>query len=94
MSDTTQQKFNRMKKAGWKTTDIWGTLAGEKLNGRTISQVRYLTDEEQEQLGWYGKSLVIILDDGNGIFASQDDEGNGPGSLFTSWDDLDTIPTI
>lgn len=91
---TTQTDFERMKKAGLPSTDIWRVLAGEKLIGRTIMEVRYLDDGEMEGLGWYEKSLLIIFDNGDYIYASSDDEGNSAGALFTSWEDLPTIPTI
>lgn len=42
--------FDRMKKAGHSLPEIWGTLASEKLNGRTIVECRYLTDEEVRDL--------------------------------------------
>ena len=93
MSDA-QQIFSTMKKAGHSTTDIWATMCADKLNGRTIAAVRYLTDQEMDMLGWYRKSLVIILDDGHFLFASSDDEGNDAGALFTSYDDMPTIPVI
>lgn len=89
-----QKTYDRMRKANRPTDEIWATMAGDKLLNRRIEHVRYLTDEEAEGLGWYEKSLVIILDDGSYLFASQDDEGNGAGALFTSWEDLQTIPTI
>ena len=86
--------FDRMKKAGHSLPEIWGTLASEKLNGRTIVECRYLTDEEARDLYWDRKCLAIILDDGSYLFPSADDEGNDAGALFTSWEDLPTIPVI
>lgn len=91
---TTQTHFERLKKAGLPSTEIWRVLCSEKLIGQTIKWVRYLTDEEMESLGWYEKSLVIEFASGEFIFASADDEGNGAGALFTSWQDLPTIPVI
>lgn len=73
---------------------IWGKKASQELVGKTIEEVRYLTDEEQEALMWYNSSLVIFFTDGSHIFPSQDDEGNGAGALFTSFKNLPTIPTI
>ena len=72
----------------------WGQKCSEVLVGKTIKEVRYLTKKEQEDLGWYDSSLVIFFTDGNYIFPSQDDEGNGAGSLFTSFESISTIPTI
>ena len=89
-----QTHFEQLKKAGLPTTEIWRVIAGEKLIGRTIKEVRYLTDEEMEDLGWSDRSLVIYFDNGEFIFPARDDEGNGAGALFTSFEDLWTIPTI
>lgn len=54
----------------------------EQLVGRTIVAVKYLTKDELDEMDWYGRVPVIVLDDGTEIIASQDDEGNGPGTLF------------
>jgi len=84
-----------MPKDKEETKARWRAAALKKLVGRKISTVRYLTDAEQEELEWHASTLVIILDDGSFIFPSQDDEGNGPGVIFTSHgDDLPVIPLI
>lgn len=72
----------------------WTKAARSKLLGRQVTDVRYLTEKEQEEMMWGGSSLVIFFDDGSHLFPSADDEGNGPGALFCSWDDLDVIPVI
>lgn len=72
----------------------WAEKAKAKLEGRTIKAVRYLMPAEQEALGWFRSSLVLFLDDGSYLFPSADDEGNDAGALFTSFEDLETIPVI
>jgi len=73
----------------------WESKAKDFLIGRKVVAVRYLNEEEVEHIGWYGgKSLVIQFDDGSWMFPSADDEGNGPGALFTSSDDIPTIPVM
>lgn len=57
------------------------------LEGRTIREVRKLTDEEMEVEGWnpnhrHGPPMAVVLDDGTVLFPSRDPEGNGPGCLF------------
>ncbi len=54
-----------------------------RLKGRTITVVRYLTDEECATMGWDRAPLVLQLDDGTLLFPSCDDEGNAAGALFT-----------
>lgn len=72
----------------------WGDKVAKQLVGKAIVAVRYLTEEEREDLGWYNRSVVIQLDDGTLIWPSQDDEGNGAGALFTTLDELPTVPVI
>lgn len=72
----------------------WADKAAKHLVGKTISNVRYLTDDELQDLGWYHRSLVIFFNDNSYIFSSADDEGNDAGALFTGFDDLQTIPVI
>lgn len=75
-------------------THMWTARAQKLLNGRTIRTVTYLTSDEVSDMGWYGRSLAIELDNGVVLFASQDDEGNGPGALFTTDEALPTIPVL
>ena len=72
----------------------WGKRAAALLVGKKIVNVRYLTEAEQEEMGWFGSPLVLFLDDGTQVFASSDDEGNDAGALFTSDDNLPVIPVI
>jgi hypothetical protein len=50
--------------------------------GSTVSKVRYQTPEEQEAHGWHRPAVVLELEDGGIIYASQDEEDNGPGTFF------------
>ena len=53
--------------------------------GRKIVDVRLMKKKELEYEHWEHcneVSAVIILDNGDKIYASQDYEGNGPGALF------------
>ena len=72
----------------------WRKKMLEKLRGRSIVNVRIMTDEEMEDLGWYSKSVVLQLDDGNLLFFSQDDEGNNAGACFTTFEDLPILPVF
>jgi hypothetical protein len=66
------------------------------LLNRKIVEVRYLTDEEQNSLGWYAKSILFKLDDGTLVYPSMDDEGNNAGALFYQKEESDdyVIPVI
>lgn len=41
------------------------------LSNRKIVEVKYLTDQEQNILGWHGKPILLKLDDGSFINCSQ-----------------------
>lgn len=52
--------------------------------GQKVKAVRKLTDEEIKAVGWDHCSttpVVIELESGFQIYAQQDDENNGPGTL-------------
>jgi hypothetical protein len=63
-------------------TAQWTKEARKHLLNRKIVEVRYLSAAEATALGWYQRSIVLVLDNGALFFASQDDEGNGAGALF------------
>jgi hypothetical protein len=66
---------------------------GKVLVGKTIKEVRYMTDAEAEDSMWYHKPLVIFFTDGTYIYPMADDEGNDAGSIFGSSNEL-TFPVI
>lgn len=72
----------------------WTDKAKQALVGRNIVAVEYLSQEETVGLGWSKRPIVLVLDDGDLLFPSMDDEGNNGGSLFTTKDDLPCIPTL
>lgn len=72
----------------------WNKRCSDELVGKTIKEVRYMTDEELEMYGWFKRVLVIFFTDGSYMLPSMDDEGNDGGALFTSFEKLPTIPVI
>lgn len=57
------------------------------LIGKTVKAVRPMTKKELNGEGWDGRAgAVIEFDDGTLIYASRDEEGNGPGALFGAKD--------
>ena len=78
------------------TDEEWTKYAQEKMEGRRITKVRYLTKKEAEVMGWYRRCVVFQLDDGTLIFPSRDDEGNDAGALFGQDNDGNdlTFPVI
>lgn len=64
------------------TLHTWTLKAKQVLEGRKIVEVRYLNDEEMDDMGWYKRPLCFMLDNGEYCIVSCDDEGNDGGSLF------------
>ncbi len=56
------------------------------ITGATVVRVREMTRKELEGEGWaedrHGARTAIVFSDGSVVYASRDDEGNGPGALF------------
>ena len=54
--------------------------------GRKITNFRKMTLKEMEREGWehfeHAHITVLDLDDGSSLYASKDEEGNGPGELM------------
>ena len=72
----------------------WTDEALALLVNRKIVAVRYMTHEEAAENGWYARPLVIWLDDGTHFMSAADEEGNGPGAIFTNSKKTPTIPTL
>ncbi len=54
----------------------------KQLVGRSIKEVRPMTEAERKSYAWYERGVVIVLDDNTQLIPSQDPEGNGAGVLF------------
>lgn len=50
--------------------------------GAKIVEVRKMTKKETAMEGWYRPGMVLVLSTGAVLYTSQDEEGNGPGSFF------------
>lgn len=72
----------------------WIKTAEKQLLGRKIVKVRYMSQEEADDMGWYKRPVVFQLDDGNVIYPSADDEGNDGGALFTNNNEDPVLPVL
>jgi hypothetical protein len=70
----------------------WTKIAQDALQGKTITDVRYLNDSEMRMMGWHKCPIVFLLNDGTRCVLSSDDEGNDGGSLFYGFDGV--LPTL
>lgn len=75
-------------------TKQWTQSASELLLNRKIVQVRYMTEGERKDMGWYSRPVAFLLDNGIWVFPSADDEGNDGGALFTTDKNLSVIPVL
>ena len=70
----------------------WEEDIAKVLVGRKIIAVRYMNEKEIDDHGWTTKALIMVLDNGTAIYPSRDDEGNDAGALFTTLEEMPTIP--
>lgn len=59
----------------------------DHITGQTIEAIRDMTDGELEAEGWadaptHQRPVVLELENGTKLYASRDEEGNGPGAMF------------
>jgi hypothetical protein len=57
----------------------------DDITGHKVTHVRPMTKKELAEEGWddhRGVPVVLVFSNGTKLYASQDDEGNGPGALF------------
>jgi hypothetical protein len=60
----------------------WTEFAEEKLVGKKIVKVEYMSEKEAKEWMWYKRPLIMHLDDGTQLMLSADDEGNDGGAMF------------
>jgi len=72
----------------------WLDEAKRLLLHKRIVNVRYLTADEAEDMGWDQRSVAFQTQDGLWFFPSRDDEGNDAGALFTSEGGVNCLPVI
>ena len=77
------------------TEEKWVANVASKLVGKTIKSVEFMSTYEAKERGWCNRPLMIRLSDEHTLLTfSKDDEGNDGGSIFTTYKDLPTIPTL
>ena len=58
----------------------------DDITGHKVTRVRPMTKTELAEEGWDerrgGTPVVLVFSNGAKLYASRDDEGNGPGALF------------
>jgi len=77
-----------------KMREDWVKRIEEHFVGRTIKKVFIMPLEEADEMGWHQRPVIFELDNGHSFFASQDDEGNDGGSIFTTFEKLPAVPVF
>lgn len=76
-------------------TKYWNKYVADKLVGRKIVKVEYMSSKEAEESMWYSRPICILLDNDKWIYPMRDDEGNDGGAIgVASKDGGDTFPTL
>jgi len=57
-------------------------MTKDVITGQTIVMIRPMNEQEIENEGWCAETTVIVLNNGTKLYASMDEEGNGPGCMF------------
>ena len=83
-----QKKFQNSLRPQWKHR-----LAPEIL-GQRIVRLRYMTEVEAEQFGWYSCPLVMQLENGTWLIPSKDDEMNDGGAISLNNKDRELKETL
>jgi hypothetical protein len=73
---------------------FWLDEAKKLLLHKRIVNVRYLNEQEAEDMGWDERTVAFQTQDGLWFFPSRDDEGNGGGALFTSDKEQGCLPVM
>ena len=60
----------------------WKNRLSPELLGQRIVKMHYMSKRDAEELGWYKRPLMLMLENGTWIIPQQDDEGNYCGALL------------
>ena len=68
-------------------------ILNEAMVGQKITEVRWLTKEQTEDVAehWYNQPIQITLENGVKLIPMSDDEGNEAGAISTNIPKIETI---
>ena len=75
-------------------TEYWNKRIEKFLLGQKIVKVEYMSEEQAEEMDWYGRPIQILLSNGVWLTSTSDDEGNEGGSISTNSQQEPVIPVI
>ena len=72
----------------------WQTRIEKYLLGKSIIKVEYMSEKDADEKGWSKRPIQILLNNGNWLTITSDDEGNEGGAIHTNIEKLPIIPVI
>ena len=72
----------------------WKNRLSPELLGQRIVRMHYMSKKDAEELGWYKRPLMLMLENGTWIIPQQDDEGNDGSALWLMNNDRELKETL
>ena len=60
----------------------WKNRLSPEILGQRIVRMHYMSKKNAEELVWYKRPLMLMLENGTWIIPQQDDEGNDGGAMW------------
>ena len=74
--------LEKQKKFQNSLSQQWKNRLSPELLGQRIGKMQYMRKKDAENMGWYKRPLMLMLENGTWIIPQQDDEGNDGGALW------------
>ena len=72
----------------------WKNRLSPELLGQRIVKMHYMSKRDAEELGWYKRPLMLMLENGTWIIPQQDDEMNDGGAIHLNNKDRELKETL
>lgn len=66
----------------------------KELIGKRVTDVGYMRKEDQVDMGWGYRPIVLSFEGGQYLFPMADDEGNDAGAMATSVEGAETVGVL
>ena len=74
--------LERQKKFQNSLSQQWKNRLSPEILGQRIVRMHYMSKKDAEELNWYKRPLMLMLENGTWIIPQQDDEGNDGGAMW------------
>ncbi len=86
--------LERQKKFQNSTSQKWKHRLSPELLGQRIVQMQYMSKKDAEEMCWYKRPLMLMLENGTWIIPQCDDEGNDGGAMWLMNNDRELKETL